>query len=339
MTQNKITYKDSGVDVEKGNQFIDAIKEAVQKTKTDRVLGSIGGFAGLYDLSNIKIKNPVLVSATDGVGTKLKVAIDADYYEFIGQDLVAMCVNDILTNGAEPLFFLDYYATSNLDVKSAQRVVKSIADACLKCGASLIGGETAEMPQMYKKGDFDLAGFAVGIVDKELILPQKNITKGDVVIGIESSGLHSNGFSLVRKIIDQHNIDITSASPFEDNKKLYESLLVPTHLYVDSLLPIIRSGICKGLAHITGGGVLENIPRILPKDCDIKYDFSNFPKLPVYDWLFSLNKMDDSEKYKTFNCGVGMAVVVSKEDADMIIKLLEADSFKAGVIGDVINCS
>ena len=284
--ENGLTYKDAGVDIDAGEALVTRIGPAAKATRRRGADADLGGFGGLFDLKAAGFKDPILVSGTDGVGTKLKLAIDTKRYDGIGQDLVAMCVNDIVVQGAEPLFFLDYYATGKLDVESAATVVEGIARACKESGCALIGGETAEMPGLYAKGDFDLAGFTVGAVERDAILPKLSAMKaGDVLIGVPSSGVHSNGYSLVRKVVEKSGLTLEAEAPFAPGKTLGEALLTPTRRYVKDALAAMQSGGVKGLAHITGGGITDNLPRCLPGGLDGEVDLSAIAVLPVFQWL------------------------------------------------------
>ncbi len=308
---NSVTYRDAGVDIEAGDALVDQIKPFAKRTMRPEVMGSIGGFGSMFAMPE-KFKEPVLVSGTDGVGTKLKLAFELNKHDTVGIDLVAMSVNDILVQGAEPLFFLDYFACGKLEVGTAANVVKGIAAGCEESGCALVGGETAEMPGMYPEGEYDLAGFVVGCVDKANIIDGSTIADGDVVLGLASSGAHSNGYSLIRKLIEQSGIDMESdfhGRPFKD------VVMTPTKLYVKSILALLEAMPVKGMAHITGGGITENIPRVLPDGltAEIKADAWEMPAL--FQWLQAQGNMADSEMYKTFNCGIGMAVIVSAENA------------------------
>ncbi|HEY4123186.1 MAG TPA: phosphoribosylformylglycinamidine cyclo-ligase, partial [Rhizomicrobium sp.] len=308
--RNSLTYKDAGVDIDAGEALVERIAPAAKATRRPGADADLGGFGGLFDLKAAGFKDPVLVAATDGVGTKLKVAIDTGLFEGIGQDLVAMCVNDLVVQGAEPLFFLDYYATGKLEVDSAAVVIEGIARACKESGCALIGGETAEMPGLYRKGDFDLAGFSVGAVERGSILPKTNLmAEGDVLIGIASSGVHSNGYSLVRRVVADSGLGYASPAPFEAGKTLGEALIAPTQLYVKSALAAIATGGVKGLAHITGGGITENLPRALPEGLDAQVDLGAWTPLPVFGWLSKSAGIAAAEMLRTFNCGIGLVVV------------------------------
>ena len=324
---NAITYKSAGVDIDAGEALVEVIKPYCKATRRPGCNADLGGFGGLFDLSQAGYNSSetVLVSGTDGVGTKLKIAQSIGKHDTIGIDLVAMCVNDILVCGAEPLFFLDYYATGALNVEEAAQVVKGIAEGCLQSGSSLIGGETAEMAGMYAHGEYDLAGFSVGAVKRSEILP-RNIIPGDVLIGLRSSGVHSNGYSLVRKCVERSGVQWDDPSPFRPGSTLGESLLTPTRIYVKALLPLIKQGLLKGLAHITGGGLLDNVPRILADDQVAAVDItaSGWTLPPVFKWLQTVAKLPQSELLRTFNCGIGMVIVVSAEDATNVYELLKA---------------
>jgi len=304
---SQLTYRDAGVDIEAGDALVERIKPMAKRTMRPEVLGGIGGFGALFEVSK-KYKNPVMVSGTDGVGTKLKLAFRMKKHDTVGIDLVAMSVNDILVSGAEPAFFLDYFACGKLDVGVAADVVKGVAEGCEQAGCALIGGETAEMPGMYDPNEYDLAGFAVGLVDKEKIINGSTIAKGDVVIGLASSGPHSNGFTLIRKVIAVSGADLFE--PFEGDHNLGEVLLEPTRIYVRDLLPLIQEGKVKGLAHITGGGLLENIPRVLPDSCHAIVETGNWQLPPIFAMLQQGGNIAADEMARTFNCGVGLAVIV-----------------------------
>jgi phosphoribosylformylglycinamidine cyclo-ligase len=324
--RNGLTYSDAGVDIDAGNLMVEKIKPAVRSTRRPGADGEIGGFGGLFDLKAAGFKDPVLVAANDGVGTKLKIAIDADFHDTVGIDLVAMCVNDLVVQGAEPLFFLDYFATGKLDPDQGAAIVKGIAEGCVMSGCALIGGETAEMPGMYSKGDYDLAGFAVGAAERGQLLPSEEVSEGDVILGLASSGVHSNGFSLVRKIVELSGLSYDAPAPFAPEKKLGEALLTPTRIYVKPLLKAIReTGAIKALAHITGGGFPENIPRVLPKHLAAEIDLDAVKAPAVFSWLAKTGGVAPHEMLRTFNCGVGMIAVVSPEKADEVASALEAE--------------
>lgn len=308
-----LSYKDAGVDIDAGNELVEKIKPAVKSTHRTGVMGNIGGFGGLFDLSKLNYNNPILVSGTDGVGTKLKLASMMNDHSTIGIDLVAMCVNDIIVLGAEPLFFLDYYACGHLETNEAAAVIRGIAEGCQQSGCALIGGETAEMPGMYKKGDYDLAGFVVGAVEKDATITGENIKQGDVIIGIASSGPHSNGFSLIRKILEVNNTDIHEKLGV---KTIGQQLLEPTTIYVKPLLELIDSAVeINGIAHITGGGLMENISRVVPEGLAITLDLTSWPRLDIFNWLKEKGQLSETEMLRTFNCGIGMVVITSKEDS------------------------
>ena len=337
MEDNKpsLTYQDAGVSIETGNALIDRIKPHAKRTKRPEVLGNIGGFGALMSLPN-RYKDPVLVSGTDGVGTKLKLAIDMKRFDTIGIDLVAMCVNDIIVTGAEPLFFLDYYATGKLDNDDAENVIKGIADGCEMAGAALIGGETAEMPGIYREGDFDLAGFSVGVVERDAILDQSSVANGNVLIGLESSGPHSNGYSLIRKVLEVSGQTLDQTFAEDDETTLGEALLEPTTIYVKPLLQALKQFDIRALAHITGGGLTENLPRVLPNNCKADIDLSSWERPEIFNWLQQNGNIEDMEMLRTFNCGIGMVLVVPEEQASEIInsfKLQDIQSWKIGQIG------
>lgn len=330
-----LTYKDSGVDIDAGNRFVDDIRENVQRTHRKGVINNFGGFGGLFDLKAEGWLDPVLVSGTDGVGTKLIVANAIGIHDTIGIDLVAMCVNDILTHGAEPLFFLDYFATGHLEPNIAAQVVKGIAEGCEKAGCALLGGETAEMPGMYIAGHFDLAGFAVGAVERDNLLPSLNkMQDKDILIGLESSGPHSNGYSLIRKVVEMSGLSYSDASPFSKDR-LGLSLLTPTRIYVQSILPLVRQGLIKGMAHITGGGLKENLERICHKSFKPNIDYDSWNKLPVFDWIAETGRIHSKEMYRTFNMGIGLVLIVSREKIDLIFEHLNDVGETSHVIGMV----
>lgn len=333
-----VSYKDAGVDIDAGNTFVKMIKPLVKATSRPEVIADIGGFGGLFSLNSSKYTNPVLVSGTDGVGTKLKLAFLADRHDTIGIDLVAMCVNDIVVQGAEPLFFLDYLATSKLDPAKATQIVKGISDGCIQAGCALIGGETAEMPGFYTEGDYDLAGFAVGVVERDRIIDGSSITVGNKLIGIASSGLHSNGYSLARKIIlDIMGLAIDDKLPGLD-RTVADELLTPTRVYVKSILNLLRDFSINGIAHITGGGLLENIPRVLPHGCKTVIDRKSWPEPAIFDILRQGGNVEENEMYRTFNCGIGMVLAVPESEAEDILIRLSGLNEKAYVIGEVVKC-
>ncbi|MBN1958154.1 MAG: phosphoribosylformylglycinamidine cyclo-ligase [Desulfuromonadales bacterium] len=334
--KNSVTYKDAGVDIDAGNHFVNLIKPLVKQTARPEVLTDIGGFGGLFSLNSSKYRRPTLVAATDGVGTKLKLAFMLDQHDTVGIDLVAMCVNDIIVQGAEPLFFLDYLATAKLHPEQAVKVVKGIAEGCRQANCALLGGETAEMPGMYTGDEYDLAGFAVGVVDNDKIIDGSTITKGDQIIGILSSGLHSNGFSLARKVfLETLKLDLSS-QPAGLNQSLGSELLTPTRIYVKSILNLIRDFDIKGIAHITGGGLLENIPRILPQQCKAVIDKQSWQKPVIFEMLREGGNIPEEEMYRTFNYGIGMTLVVSAQDADDIINRLNGMNEQARLIGEIL---
>ena len=333
----KITYKDAGVDTEKAANLIKKVKSNISKTHIKGTMSHIGGFAGLFDLKEAGFNDPILVSGTDGVGTKLKLAIDANKHEKIGFDLVAMCVNDILVQGAKPLFFLDYFACGKLDLKISETVINSISEACLEAEASLLGGETAEMPDMYKTGEYDLAGFVVGACERKKMLPKNSIDEDHLLIGIASSGIHSNGYSLIRKIIHQHKIDIHAQCEFEKDKKLIDILLTPTRIYVKELMPLIKEDLIAGMCHITGGGFYENMPRILPENYSYKLNYHNFPKQPIWQWIKSHANISDDEMLATFNCGIGMVLVINKNNLKKVEDILIEQKSEFYQIGSIIR--
>jgi phosphoribosylformylglycinamidine cyclo-ligase len=318
--KNGITYADAGVDIDAGNALVDRIKPAAAATNRPGVMAGLGGFGGLFDLKAAGYADPVLVAATDGVGTKLRIAIDTGHVGTIGIDLVAMCVNDLICQGAEPLFFLDYFATGKLDVDSAARVVEGIAAGCKDAGCALIGGETAEMPGMYHAGDFDLAGFAVGAMERGQDLP-RGVARGDVLLGLASDGVHSNGYSLVRRIVELAGLGWDDPAPFAD-AALGQALLTPTRLYVRPALEAIRAGGVHGLAHITGGGLTENLPRVLPDGLGARIDLGAWSLPPVFRWLADAGGLAQAELLKTFNAGIGLVLVVDPDRAEALKGLL-----------------
>ena len=339
MSKNKISYEDSGVSIDTGNTLVDVIKTHVNSTNRPGVLGSIGGFGGLFDLKACNYKDPILVSATDGVGTKLKIAIELNDYKSVGQDLVAMCVNDLVVQGAEPIFFLDYYACSKLNISQASQVVESISKACKLANCALIGGETAEMPGMYNNNDIDLAGFSIGVVERENILPNKEaIEEGDIILSIPSSGVHSNGFSLVRKIMSANNLKYTDISEFNKDKTYAEAFLTPTEIYVRGCLELHKKKLVKALCHITGGGIVENLPRILPKELgfDINYGTIKLPE--IFQWLKTKSSLDNEEMFKVFNCGIGMTIIANSDNKEQICNILSKHGYHdVTEIGKVIK--
>lgn len=328
-------YKDAGVDIDAGAELVERIKPAVKKTARSGMMGGLGGFGAFFDPKAAGYKDPILVSSTDGVGTKIKIAIDAKRHETIGIDLVAMCVNDLIVQGAEPLFFLDYFATGKLEVGVAQQVIEGIAKGCELAGCALIGGETAEMPGMYQAGDYDLAGFTVGAVERENILTGETIKDGDVVLGLPSSGVHSNGYSLVRKLVEKAGVNYETPAPFEAGKTMGDVLLAPTRIYVKPMLKAIKSGGVKGMAHITGGGLSENIPRVLPKDVAVRLDAKSWTRPGIFGWMAQTGNMDAADMARTFNCGLGLVVIVDAAKADSVIAVLKAEGETAYKVGSV----
>lgn len=336
--KDKITahtsYADAGVNIGHGNQLVDRIKHLVRSTHRDGVMGNIGGFGGLFDLSETGYKKPVLVSGTDGVGTKLKLAIETGRHDGIGIDLVAMCVNDLLVLGAEPLFFLDYYASGKLDVETAETIIGGIVKGCTMSGCALIGGETAEMPGMYHGQDYDLAGFCVGIVEKDRIIDGSGIVEGDTVIAVASSGAHSNGYSLIRKVVSD------SATPLDfmlDGRPLGDILLEPTRIYVKPVLDLLSHTAVKGIAHITGGGLIENLPRVLPDNIALEIDTGSWQWPELFGWLQSTGNITETEMYTVFNCGIGLVMVVAEADADTVIKHLSDHGEHAWKLGKAVR--
>lgn len=328
-----LTYAAAGVDIDAGNALVDRIKPAAAATTRPGVMAGLGGFGALFDLKAAGYNDPVLVAATDGVGTKLKIAIDTGRFDTIGIDLVAMCVNDLVCQGAEPLFFLDYFATGKLEVEAAARIVEGIAAGCKASGCALIGGETAEMPGMYAPGDFDLAGFSVGAMERGRVLPA-GVVEGDVLLGLSSDGVHSNGYSLVRRVVERSGLAWDAPAPFAQSS-LGEALLAPTRLYVTSALRAIRAGGVHALAHITGGGLTENIPRVLPDGLGVDIDLGAWPLPPVFGWLAQEGGLEQAELLKTFNAGLGMVLVVSAEAADVLSSTLEEAGETVHRIGHV----
>jgi phosphoribosylformylglycinamidine cyclo-ligase len=333
--ENKVTYKDAGVDIDAGNRFVQMIKPLVKAASRPEVLTDIGGFGGLFSLNTDKYKNPTLVSGTDGVGTKLKLAFMLDKHDTVGIDLVAMCVNDIIVQGAEPLFFLDYLATGKLAPEKAAEIVKGISEGCVQSNCALIGGETAEMPGMYAKGEYDLAGFTVGVVDRDSIIDGSSITVGDQLIGIGSSGLHSNGYSLARKVLlEKMKLPLDKKIP-ELGRTLGEELLEPTRIYVKTVLNLIRDFNIKGMAHITGGGLIENLPRVLPNHCRGIIRKNSWDVPAIFKLMQDGGNIDEIEMLRTFNCGIGMVLVVPKDDTEDILGRLSGLDEKAWLIGEI----
>ena len=326
-----ISYKDAGVNIDAGDKLIDKIKPYAKNTSRKEAIGGLGGFGSLFEIPE-KYNKPVLVSGTDGVGTKLKLAFDLNNHETIGQDLVAMCVNDILVQGAEPLFFLDYYACGKLDVDSASRIIKGIADGCLLANCSLVGGETAEMPGMYPDGEYDLAGFCVGAVEKHKIIDGSRVKEGNIILGLASSGAHSNGYSLIRKILNNTKVDLQSDF---HGKKFADVLMAPTKIYVKSILALINKIDINAMAHITGGGILENIPRILPKHLSAVVNKKTWKLPQLFQWIKEEANLDNEELFKTFNCGLGMVVIINETDIEEAINVLESFGEEVHIIGKI----
>jgi phosphoribosylformylglycinamidine cyclo-ligase len=333
-----LTYSSAGVDIDAGNRLVDLIKPMVRATARPGADAEIGGFGGLFDLKAAGFKDPVLVAATDGVGTKVKIAIDTGLHGGIGIDLVAMSVNDLVVQGAEPLFFLDYFACGRLDPEATAAIVAGVAEGCRESGCALIGGETAEMPGLYKDGDYDLAGFAVGAAERGTLLPHKDIGPGDAVIGLASSGVHSNGFSLVRKVVEKSGLAFEAPAPFAPVMTLGAALLAPTKLYVKSCLRAIReTGAVKGLAHITGGGFTDNIPRVLPKHLGVRIDLRAVPVLPVFKWLAAEGGIAELEMLRTFNCGIGMVAIVRRNALVAVMDILTQAGERVVDLGEVVE--
>ncbi len=327
-----VTYRDAGVDIDAGDELVERIKPRVKRSMRPEVLGGIGGFGALVELPLDRYRKPVLVSGTDGVGTKLRLAIDTQRHDSVGIDLVAMCVNDVIVQGAEPLFFLDYFASGKLDVDVGERVIAGIVEGCVQAGCALVGGETAEMPGMYHGADYDLAGFCVGVVEKDAIIDGSRTCAGDVVLGLPSSGPHSNGFSLIRKILQVSQADIDADL---QGVSLLDRLMAPTRIYVKPLLKLMREISLHGLSHITGGGLVDNIPRVLPEGLEVVLDRKSWPREPVFEWLQREGKVADAEMYRVFNCGIGMTVHVAAADAQRAIGILRESGQEALVIGAV----
>lgn len=334
MTTNKqsISYKDSGVDIDAGNALVEAIKPIAKATTRPEVPSSLGGFGALFELDMTKYKNPILVSGTDGVGTKLRLAIDSGKHDQVGIDLVAMCVNDLIVQGAEPLFFLDYYATGKLELDIAVDVVKGIGEGCLQAGCALIGGETAEMPGMYPKGDYDLAGFCVGIVEKEDLIDGTKVKAGDIMLGLASTGPHSNGYSLIRKIIEVSGADLNMDM---DGQPLIDALMAPTRIYVKSLLELMKSVEIHAVSHITGGGLLENLPRVMPNNTMANIDTNSWKRPAVFDWIQANGNVEFEEMHRTLNCGIGLVIVIDQANQQQAIELLTAAGETVSVIGKI----
>ncbi len=328
-----LTYRDAGVDIDAGEELVDRIRPHVRRTMRPEVLAGVGGFGAMIELPQGRWRQPVLVAGTDGVGTKLRLAIDTGLHDGVGQDLVAMCANDVVVQGAEPLFFLDYYATGRLSVAVAERVIAGIARGCELAGCALVGGETAEMPGMYAAGDYDLAGFCVGVVEKERIIDGSRVQAGDAVIGLASSGPHSNGFSLIRRLIAEAGAD---AATRVGGDSLFERLLAPTRIYVRPVLRLAAAADVRGIAHITGGGLTDNIPRVLPPGLGVRLDPRAWRSDPLWDWIRDAGRIAPAEMHRTFNCGIGMVVIVPRASADAAAALLQAEGEQAGIIGEVV---
>jgi phosphoribosylformylglycinamidine cyclo-ligase len=336
LPSNGLSYKHAGVDIDAGNALVEAIKPAVRSTRRAGADAEIGGFGGLFDLKAAGFIDPVLVAANDGVGTKLKIAIDTGSHSTIGIDLVAMCVNDIVVQGAEPLFFLDYFATGKLDVAVGAAIVEGIAEGCRIAGCALIGGETAEMPGMYHGNDYDLAGFAVGAAERGTLLPRPDVKPGDAIVAIGSSGVHSNGYSLVRKIVEISGVDWYLPAPFDENRTLSGALLTPTRIYVKPILSALKAGIgIKALAHITGGGFIDNIPRVLPETVSAHIDLGAIDVPRVFGWLARVGGMSEREMLRTFNCGVGMICVIDAREAEQLVTHLYEQGERPAIIGRI----
>lgn len=331
--KNGLTYADAGVDIDAGNELVDRIKPAAKRTKRSGVMSGLGGFGALFDLKDAGYSDPILVGATDGVGTKLRIAIDTGNVDTIGIDLVAMCVNDLVCQGAEPLFFLDYFATGKLELDQAARIIEGIAEGCAQSGCALIGGETAEMPGMYHDGDFDLAGFAVGAMERGTDLPA-GVAEGNVLLGLGSNGVHSNGYSLVRKLVEVSGLGWDADCPWGEGT-LGAALLAPTRLYVKQSLEAVRAGGVNALAHITGGGLTENLPRVLPEGMGATIDLNAWDLPPVFKWLAATGDMAEAELLKTFNCGIGMILVVDADSAEALTELLTAAGETVATLGTV----
>ena len=337
MADKGLTYAGAGVDIDAGNRMVELIKPLVRSTARPGADAEIGGFGALFDLKRLGFADPVLVAATDGVGTKLKIAIETGTHHTIGIDLVAMSVNDLVVQGAEPLFFLDYFACGQLDPEVGARVIKGVAEGCRQAGCALIGGETAEMPGLYQTGDYDLAGFAVGAVERDAILPRTDVRAGDVILGLASSGIHSNGYSLVRKIVERTGLRWSAPAPFDPARELGAALLEPTRIYVKSCLAALRATkAVKALAHITGGGFPDNIPRVLPQGLGVMLDLHRVPVPPIFRWLADVGQVAEAEMLRTFNCGVGMVAVVAPGEADAVGSALVREGERVVPIGEVV---
>ncbi|HEX2583549.1 MAG TPA: phosphoribosylformylglycinamidine cyclo-ligase [Steroidobacteraceae bacterium] len=330
-SSGSLTYRDAGVDIDAGEELVERIKPHVKRSMRPEVLGGLGGFGAMFELPLDRYRKPVLVSGTDGVGTKLRLAIETGRHDTIGIDLVGMCVNDVVVQGAEPLFFLDYYATGKLSVDVAESVIKGIVEGCVQAGCALVGGETAEMPGMYAAGDYDLAGFCVGVVEKDQIIDGSNTQAGDVLIALPSSGPHSNGYSLIRKLITHGNANDHTKL---DNGLLYDALLAPTRIYVKTVLALMKQIAVRGVAHITGGGLLDNIPRVVPEGLEVVLHRKQWQLPPVFQWLQRTGNIEATEMLRTFNCGIGMTICVSQQDADKALAALKAMGETPFIVGE-----
>lgn len=330
-----LSYKNAGVDIDAGNELVEQIKPAIKSTHRPEVLANIGGFGGLFALQANQYKQPILVSGTDGVGTKLRLAQYMNQHATIGIDLVAMCVNDVIVQGAEPLFFLDYFATGKLSIQQAKAVIEGIAEGCRQSNAALIGGETAEMPAMYKDGDYDLAGFCVGIVDKDKLIDGSSIRAGDMIIALPSSGIHSNGFSLVNKVLETSNASLDKIFDKSKNKTLGEVLLQPTIIYTNVVLDLLNKIDLHGLCHITGGGLVENVPRVIPNGCTANIKTKAWERPEIFTWLQKMGHVDESEMLRVFNCGLGMLLFLSSEQAELAIEISAQHNHAAKIIGEI----
>ena len=330
-----LTYRDAGVDIDAGEALVEAIKPLAKSTARSGGAAGLGGFGALFDPKAAGFTDPILVATTDGVGTKLKVAIESGRHDGVGIDLVAMCVNDLVVQGAEPLFFLDYFATGKLDVAAGTAIVAGIAEGCRQAGCALVGGETAEMPGMYAKGDYDLAGFSVGAAERGKLLPSADVRPGDVLLGLASTGIHSNGYSLVRRIVERTGLDYAAPAPFDPSRRLGEALLAPTRIYVKSCLAAIKAGTLKALAHITGGGLIENVPRVLPEDVVAEIDATTWPLPAVFAWLAKEGGVAAFEMARTFNCGIGMVAVAAPDQAAEAARILAAHGETVFTIGRI----
>ena len=334
--KTSLNYRDSGVDIDAGETLVERIKPMVKRTHRPGVLGGLGGFGALFELPIDRYHQPVLVSGTDGVGTKLTLAGMIGRHDTIGIDLVAMCVNDIIVSGAEPLYFLDYFATGKLKVDDATEVIKGITEGCLQAGCALTGGETAELPGMYQDGDYDLAGFAVGIVEKNKMLSPENVKAGDVILGLESSGPHSNGYSLIRNILSTNNVDLNET--FDDSgQSIADALICPTRIYVRAILALLEKTKVSALCHVTGGGLLENLPRVLPRGTQGKIDLAQWPASPLFDWLQSKGNIENMEMLRTFNCGIGMMICLPEAEVEHAIHTLQEQGERVHRLGEVIR--